>query len=121
MTEDLIATTETVRASSVTGTDVFNLQGDKIGTVDDIVIDKKSGAARYAVMSFGGFFGIGETYHPLPWEKLSYDSRLAGFVVDLDKQKLEAAPRFERGNDPDWRDPRFAADLRMYYGIPPML
>lgn len=121
MTEQTIGSVETVRASSVTGTDVFNPKGERLGTVDDIVIDKDSGAACYAVMSFGGFLGLGKTYHPLPWEKLTYDRKMSGYVVDLDKEKLKDAPHFKRDEEPDWRDRRYGEDIRMFYGIPPMI
>jgi hypothetical protein len=60
-----------IAAEKVEGTNVYNLQGDKLGTVDDIMIDKVSGRAIYALMSFGGFLGMGEKYHPLPWSALS--------------------------------------------------
>ena len=74
-----------IAAEKVEGTDVYNLQGEKLGTVDDIMIDKVSGKAIYAIMSFGGFLGIGEKYHPLPWSTLKYDESKGGYVVGLDR------------------------------------
>jgi sporulation protein YlmC with PRC-barrel domain len=62
---------ENVRASNVTGTTVYNTQGENIGSIDDIVIGKRDGRVKYAIMSFGGFLGIGESYHPLPWRVLT--------------------------------------------------
>jgi len=72
-----------IAAEKVEGTSVYNLQGEKLGTVDDIMIDKVSGKAIYALMSFGGFLGMGEKYHPLPWSTLKYDERKGGYIVNL--------------------------------------
>ena len=83
-----------IAAEKVEGTSVYNLQGEKLGTVDDIMIDKVSGKAIYALMSFGGFLGIGEKYHPLPWSTLKYDERKGGYIVNLDKRMLENAPTY---------------------------
>jgi len=84
-----ITTGSLIAAEKVNGTDVYNMNGDKLGTVDDIMIDKISGKAIYAVMSFGGFLGIGEKQHPLPWSSLTYDEAKEGYVVNLDKKMLE--------------------------------
>src|SRR6201996_1317467 len=87
-----------IAAEKVEGTNVYNTQGDKLGSVDDIMIDKVSGQAIYAVMSFGGFLGMGTKQHPLPWSSLTYDENKGGYVVNLDKKMLENAPTFE-GDD----------------------
>ena len=84
-----------IAADQVEGTDVYNMQGDKLGTVDDVMIDKVSGKAIYAVISFGGFLGIGEKYHPLPWSTLKYDERKGGYIVSLDKRMLENEPTYD--------------------------
>ena len=91
-----------IAAEKVEGTDVYNLQGEKLGTVDDIMIDKVSGKAIYAIMSFGGFLGMGEKYHPLPWSTLKYDESKGGYVVNLDKQMLEGAPTYDIHDDFEW-------------------
>jgi sporulation protein YlmC with PRC-barrel domain len=93
-----ITTGSLIAAEKVEGTNVYNLQGEKLGTVDDIMIDKISGRAIYAVMSFGGFLGMGEKQHPLPWSSLKYDERQGGYVVNLDKNMLE--------NPQPWRSAR---------------
>jgi sporulation protein YlmC with PRC-barrel domain len=85
-----------ILASRVNGTPVFNKGGDKIGHVDDLSIEKKSGRTIYAIMSFGGFLGVGEKFHPVPWSMLTYDPARAGFVVPLDKSALEGAPYYDR-------------------------
>jgi hypothetical protein len=80
----------------VIGKDVFNKEGEHIGYVDDLTIEKVSGRTIYAIMSFGGFLRIGEKFHPLPWSLLDYDPDRGGFVVPLDKEMLEAAPHYDR-------------------------
>src|SRR5262245_4877018 len=94
---DSVAKDETrslIAASKVEGTNVYNRQGDSLGEIYDVMIDKHSGNVAYAVMSFGGFLGMGERYHPLPWAVLDYDERQSGYVVDLDKQRLQGAPSY---------------------------
>ena len=78
-----------IAASKVNGTTVYNRSGDRLGTVYDLMLDKRSGKAEYAVMSFGGFLGMGERYHPLPWHVLTYSQDHGGYVVDLDRTKIE--------------------------------
>ena len=93
-----------IDASKVQGTAVYNPKGDKLGTVNDIMIEKRSGQAVYAIMSFGGFLGIGEDYHPIPWSKLKYAPSMGGYVVDIDAKVLEASPGYERDAEPEWGD-----------------
>ena len=78
----------------VEGTAVYNRQGERLGTVHNFMVDKSTGQVAYAVMSFGGFLGMGESYHPLPWRVLNYDTRQGGFVIDLDRSRLEEAPSY---------------------------
>src|ERR1700724_4366054 len=88
-----VATDETDRLISsdkVVGTAVDNRLGEHLGSVYGLMVDKQTGQVAYAVMSFGGFLGMGESYHPLPWRVLTYDTRLGGYVVDLDRSRLEA-------------------------------
>lgn len=82
--------------SRVTGTPVFSPAGDRIGHVDDLSIEKVSGKVIYAILSFGGFLGIGEKFHPVPWSLLDYDPNHAGYKIPLDKAALEAAPYYDR-------------------------
>ena len=88
------STSNVISSERVEGTSVYNKTGDKLGSIDDIMIDKVSGKAIYALMSFGGFLGIGEKYHPLPWSTLKYDETKGGYVVNLDKRMLENAPTY---------------------------
>ena len=92
------------------------MQGEKLGQVRSFMIDKYSGDVAYAVMSFGGFVGIGERYHPLPWRALDYDTGMDGFVVDLDRSTLERAPNYGLEEDPWSHDPGYGRTVRGYYG-----
>lgn len=113
------ATDETDRliaSNKVEGTAVYNRQGDRLGTVHNFMVDKRSGQAEYAVMSFGGFLGIGESYHPLPWKVLNYDTDQNGYVVDLDKDMLEKAPSYRSGDEPRY-DRAYGEQVNSYYGF----
>lgn len=104
-----------VSSIDVNGTDVYSPAGDHLGKVDHLMIDKTSGNIAYAVMSFGGFLGLGTSEHPVPWKKLRYDTRLGGYVTDITKDQLEAAPRSDH-----WRDDRdYARRAYEYYGVAP--
>jgi sporulation protein YlmC with PRC-barrel domain len=84
--------TTAIRAKKVIGTTVKNRAGEKIGEVEDVVLDKLSNNIMFAVVGFGGFLGIAEKYHPIPWSTLDYDENEDGYVVDFTKEQLEAAP-----------------------------
>jgi sporulation protein YlmC with PRC-barrel domain len=81
-----------IRASKVIGTKVQDPAGKKIGQVEDVILDKESNNVLFAVVSFGGFLGMGEKYHPLPWVSLDYDESQGSYVVDYTKEELEGAP-----------------------------
>jgi sporulation protein YlmC with PRC-barrel domain len=107
-----------IPAKEVNGTAVYNASGDRLGDIDDVVIEKRSGHVVYAIMSFGGFLGIGEKYHPLPWEVLKYDTGKDGYVVNLDKDVLKRAPYYSKDeigtSDVTWREP-----VSTYYSVKP--
>jgi hypothetical protein len=111
--------TTIIPASKVDGTSVFNPAGENVGEIHDIIIDKLSGKVAYAVMSFGGFLGLGTKYHPLPWASLKYDTNLNGYVVDVDRHQLEGAPSFDTATSPDWTDREYEKRLHDYYGLAP--
>lgn len=106
-----------IAASKVKGTNVYNLAGDKLGSVEDIMIDKASGRAIYAVMSFGGFLGMAEKHHPLPWATLKYDTQKGGYMVNFDKKKLTDAPNYDRGSEFNWT-PEYGRKVDSYYDTP---
>jgi hypothetical protein len=115
-----VATDETrnlISADKVTGTAVYNRQGEKLGSVHDVMLNKRSGQVAYAIMSFGGFLGMGESYHPLPWRALSYDTRQDGYVVDIDRARLEGAPNYTASAEPDWDDRAYGQSIDRYYGL----
>jgi sporulation protein YlmC with PRC-barrel domain len=108
-----------IAASQVNGTSVYNTAGEKLGSVYDVILDKQSGKAEYAILSFGGFLGIGDQYHPLPWDQLTYDTALDGYVVNLDRRRLEGAPVYAADEMGNWDDLR-GRDIDAYYGTPMM-
>ena len=108
-----------IAGDQVSGTTVYNRGGEKLGTVDDVMIDKKTGRIAYAVMSFGGFLGIGDKYHPLPWSALQYDQQMGGYVVDLDRSTLEGAPSYAADEQVTWEDPAWGRRVHDYYGAEP--
>ncbi|WP_340317149.1 PRC-barrel domain-containing protein [Rhizorhabdus argentea] len=85
-----------ILSSRVEGAAVFNESGETIGHVDDLSIERLSGRVIYAIMSFGGFLGIGEKFHPIPWSMLDYDPTRGGYVVPLDRAALQGAPHYGR-------------------------
>jgi sporulation protein YlmC with PRC-barrel domain len=104
-----------IAASKVNGTKVYNKAGEALGSIYDVMLDKQSGQVVYAVMSFGGFLGIGEKYHPLPWDQLTYSTVQDGYVVDLDKRILESAPSYGVSDTPDWSSPAYRTGIDEYY------
>ena len=118
MSEATSITTGTlIAAEKVNGTNVYNADGEKLGSIDDIMIDKVSGRAIYAVMSFGGFLGLGEKFHPLPWATLRYDDQKGGYVVNLDREMLEGAPNYDGGSEFEWT-PDYGRKVDSYYRTP---
>jgi hypothetical protein len=112
-------TVSLISAGKVQGTHVYDTQGDNLGEVYDVMIDKRSGKIAYAVMSFGGFLGVGNSYHPLPWNTLKYDTRQGGYVVGLTREQLEGAPSFARGETPAWGDRGYEEGIHAYYKAAP--
>jgi sporulation protein YlmC with PRC-barrel domain len=107
-----------IAASKVNGTNVYNRAGEKLGSVYDVMLDKRSGKADYAIMSFGGFLGMGDSYHPLPWDQLTYDTNMGGYVVNLDRARLEGAPSYATSDTTAWDDPEYGRRVNDYYGGP---
>jgi sporulation protein YlmC with PRC-barrel domain len=110
------ATSNVISSDRVEGTTVYNSAGEKLGTIDDLMIDKISGQVRYAVMEFGGFLGIGTDRYPVPWNMLKYDTSQDGYVVPLEKSQLEGAPRYGDDNVPDYDD-TYRTSVDKYYGF----
>jgi hypothetical protein len=106
-----------VASDKVEGTAVYRSNGDKIGHIARVMIGKQSGKVGYAVMSFGGFMGIGEDYYPLPWSLLTYNPRLEGYEVNITDAQLKGAPKFNTHENWDWGTPTRTIDD--YYKVPP--
>ena len=87
--------TSAILASKVKGTPVYNGAGEKIGTVEDIVLDKLSNQIMFAALGFGGFAGLGEKYYPVPWSMLDYSEDKGGYIVPLDKDRIQNAPAYD--------------------------
>jgi hypothetical protein len=107
-------TTDLIASNKVEGTAVYNRQGEKLGEVYNFMVGKRSGEVAYAIMSFGGFLGIGQKYHPLPWNALTYDTGKKGYVVDADKERLMRAPNYAAGEEPFSR-PGYGQQVRDYW------
>jgi hypothetical protein len=108
-------TSRLIASNKVEGTEVYNRAGEHLGEVHNFMVDKFTGQVSYAVMSFGGFLGIGSRYHALPWDALDYDVKQGGYVVDIGTEKLRDAPSFGFEEDP-WADPKYSAGVRDYWG-----
>jgi sporulation protein YlmC with PRC-barrel domain len=109
-----------VRASKLIGTDVEDATGKNLGDIDDVVVDDGSGRVVYAVLSFGGFLGMGDKLFALPWSSLTPSAKDEHKVVlDVPKDRLEKAPGFEKKNWPDMADRRWGTDIHTYYGQEP--
>ncbi len=111
-------TDRTIASDKVEGTPVYDSDGERIGKIQSVMIDKYTGKVVYAVMSFGGFIGLGERYHPLPWAVLRYDEKLEGYIVGIKKEALESGPSFARDEPPVF-DRAYGMGVYSYYGIVP--
>ena len=98
-----------ISSARVEGTSVYGAQGDKIGSVDCVMIEKKSGQAREAIVDVGSFLGMGGTRHTIPWQKLEYDEDCGGYKLDITAEQLKNAPSYpnhekdERASDTEYR------------------
>jgi len=101
-TTDRRETATLIGSDKVDGTAVYGADHEKIGSIQRVMIDKLSGKVAYAVMSFGGFMGLGEDYYPVPWSTLKYDTNLGGYRVNLTNDQLKAAPKYGSSTDWNW-------------------
>ncbi|MBJ6988760.1 MULTISPECIES: PRC-barrel domain-containing protein [unclassified Devosia] len=117
-TVDVKETHDLIASDKVEGTKVYDLAGEHIGAVNRLLIEKRSGKVSYAVLSFGGFLGLGEDHYPLPWDKLKYDESLGGYRVDISKDQLEGAPRYSDDEEAFWQENN-GRRIYDYYGVTP--
>jgi hypothetical protein len=116
---DTLAQDETfdlISSDKVDGTAVYNPEDERLGKIDHFMVGKRDGRVRYAVLDYGGFFGAGDDLYPLPWEALTYSVDKGGYVVNIDKDRLDRdrAPSFRRGEEPTW-DADYDSRIRDYY------
>jgi hypothetical protein len=107
-----------IESDRVEGTTVYDPNGNKIGAIKRLMIEKMGGRVAYAVMSFGGFLGMGEEEHTIPWNKLTYDTELSGYRTDITEKQLRGAPTFYRDLNYNWNDRARERELHDYYGAP---
>jgi sporulation protein YlmC with PRC-barrel domain len=105
-----------ISSEDVEGTNVYDMKGSKIGEIDHLMIDKVSGRVTYAVMSFGGFIGLGHSHYPVPWAALKYDTKLGGYVTGITEQQLKDAPAF---SDDSWTDRNWESQTYKHYKVTP--
>jgi hypothetical protein len=109
-------TTDLIASDKVEGTAVFNRAGEKLGSIHNFMVDKQSGQAQYAVLSFGGVLGMGKDYYPLPWQSLTYDTYKNGYCVDIDKDTLKSGPHYGESDEPTY-DPAYGRSIYSHYGL----
>lgn len=103
----------------VIGRKVVNLQKEGLGKVEEVMIDAVSGRVAYAVLSFGGFLGLGDKLFAVPWQTLNYDPQQEAFVINADKRAVENAPGFDKNNWPDMSDTMLRTSIYNYYKADP--
>ena len=102
-----------IASDKVEGTPVFGMNRERIGSIENFMVDKLSGHVAYAVLSFGGFLGLGSDHYPLPWSTLKYDEGLGGYVVNVSREQLDRAPKY--ANDESWDWANNSKQLETYY------
>lgn len=105
-----------IGADTFIGNSVYNHQDDSLGDIKDIMLDMRSGQVSYAVLEFGGFLGMGTKLFAVPWQALTLDTIEKHFILKINKDRLDDAPRFERDNWPDMADLIWAKSIHDYYG-----
>ena len=108
-----------VKASSMIGTDVINPKGDDLGDIKEVVIDPSTGKVAYAVVSFGGFLGLGEKLFAIPYSAFEYDADQNKYVLNVNKERLEDAPGFDADNWPSMAEEKWNRDVYKYYDREP--
>jgi hypothetical protein len=106
-----------IGSDKVEGTAVYGASDTKIGSIERVMIDKMSGRVSYAVLSFGGFLGIGDDHYPLPWQSLKYDTNLGGYRTGITETQLKGAPKYGNDNAWNWSDPDRTRAVNDYYGV----
>ena len=103
-------------ADTLIGDDVYNQKDEDLGDIKEIMLDMNNGSVAYAVLSFGGFLGIADKLFAVPWKALKLDTANKRFILNVDKERLESAPGFDKDNWPDMADPNWQNTINSYYG-----
>lgn len=112
-------TARLIASDKVEGTAVRNVSGDKVGTIERVMIDKRAGKVAYAVMSFGGFLGMGQDYVALPWHTLRYNENLDAYEMNITENQLRGAPAVAEGWDTGTVSRDWERNVHTYYGVAP--
>jgi hypothetical protein len=110
---------ELISSRRVEGTPVYNRQDERLGAIHSVMIEKRSGKIAYAVLSFGGFLGMREHVHPVPWEMLTYDVDMDAYVVDVTRDQLKNAPTLGLDEADRPRSREYDEEVSGYYGTMP--
>jgi sporulation protein YlmC with PRC-barrel domain len=105
--------------TTLKGTRVQNLAGEDLGKIEELMIDLNNGRIAYAVLSFGGFLGMGDKFFAIPWESLRIDTEKNVVILNVNKEMLESAPGFDKNNWPDTSEHAWLTDVYEYYGHDP--
>ena len=106
-----------IASDRVEGTAVYRPDGEKIGRIHHFMVGKRTGKVEYAVMSFGGFLGMGQELRPVPWDALDYDTALGGYVVSAEEEILRNSPYLQEDRQPVW-DRTYGTYVYGYWGVP---
>ncbi|MBX3440543.1 MAG: PRC-barrel domain-containing protein [Planctomycetaceae bacterium] len=112
-------TRRTLSSSTLIGDEVVNRAGETVGSLHDIMLDLEEGRVAYAVVSSGGFLGFGDRLFAVPWHAMELDGERHAFIVDVDKERLEHAPGFDKDHWPDMTDRTWGQEVHEFYGVAP--
>lgn len=106
-----------IASDKVEGTPVYRPNGDRIGRISHFMVGKRSGKVEYALLSFGGFLGMGKELRPVPWDALDYSVDLGGYIVSAEEDTLKNSPYIREGHEPAW-DAAYGTHIQGYWGVP---
>jgi sporulation protein YlmC with PRC-barrel domain len=115
-TSEVRETTRLISSEKVAGTNVENTNGDSLGHIQEVMLDKRSGQVAYAVLKYGSFLGLGGKLFALPWDILKYDTRREAYVIGIPEERLQNAPSFDEGSEPAWGTADYDKQIHDYYG-----
>ncbi|MGB5484133.1 PRC-barrel domain-containing protein [Parasphingorhabdus sp.] len=119
MLRDKEKNSDLIGSDRVEGTAVYGADNDKIGSVEKLLIEKRGGQVTDAILSVGGFLGIGNEHHSIPWSKLDYDTDLGGYRLDVTEEQLKDAPRFASNNADRAYDRDYQTSVYDYWTVTP--